>query len=100
MMRSKEKAVRAAEERALGGIGSGLHACGGRVWYSVGVGGGEDRGQRTEGRICLLLQERDERLEEEEEEGEGYGREGHTLQCAYCAGKQAVIAERAAREAR
>ena len=27
----------------------------------------------------MLLQERDERLEEEEEEGEGYQREGHTL---------------------
>ena len=48
----------------------------------------------------MLLQERDEKLEEEEEEGEGYGREGCTLQCACCAGKQAVIAERAVREAR
>ena len=52
----------------------------------------------------MLLQERDERLEEEEEEeegeeGEGYGREGGTY-IACCAGRQAVIAERAAREAR
>ena len=44
-----------AEERVLGGLGSGLH---------------------------LLLQERDERLEEEEEEGEGYRREGPTLHAA------------------
>ena len=40
------------------------------------------RGQRAEGRICLLLQERDERLEEEEEEGEGYGRKRRTLHAA------------------
>ena len=71
-----------AEERVLGGVGSGLHTCNGRVQYSIGLGGGEGRGQRAEGRICLLLQERDERLEEEEEEGEGYGREGRTLHTA------------------
>ena len=41
----------------------------------------------------MLLQERDERLEEEEEEEE-------ETYIACCAGKQAVIAERAAREAR
>ena len=52
------------------------------MWYSVRVSGGQGRGQRTEGRIHLLLQERDERPEEEEEEGEGYGREGHTLHAA------------------
>ena len=34
------------EDRVVGSIGSGLHACGGPVRYSVGVGGGEDRGQR------------------------------------------------------
>ena len=42
----------------------------------------ESVGERTEGRMHLLLQERDERLEEEEEEGEGYRREGPTLHAA------------------
>ena len=62
--------------QVLGGIRSGLHACGSRVCYSVGVGGGEDRGQRGG---CACFCRRDERLEEEEEEGEGYRREGRTL---------------------
>ena len=34
------------EERVLGGVRSGLHTCGGRVRYSIGLGGGEGRGQR------------------------------------------------------
>ena len=33
-----------AEERVLGGVGSGLHTCGGRVRYSIGLGGGKGRG--------------------------------------------------------
>ena len=35
-----------AEERVLDGVGSSLHTCGGQVWYSIGLGGGEGRGQR------------------------------------------------------
>ena len=46
----------------------------------------------------MLLQERDERLEEEEKEGGGISEGGTYVAC--CAGKQAVIAKRAAREAR
>ena len=46
----------------------------------------------------MLLQERDERLEEVEKEGGGISEGGTYIAC--CAGKQAVIAKRAAREAR
>ena len=45
----------------------------------------------------MLLQERDERLEEEEKEGGGIS-EGGTYVACYT-GKKAVIAERAVREA-
>ena len=68
-----------------GGEGSGRHrvwlAC--LQWSSVVFRRSQwGRGQRIEGRMHLLLQDRDERLEEEEEEGEGYGREGRILHAA------------------